>query len=128
MSLLGKLIEPVTGIIEKFIPDADKKQQIAFELATLADKQLSEELKVQAEIVKAEANSEHWLVAAWRPILMLVITAVVAVHYLVFPLFTLFGYPLELELPSELWNLLTVGVGGYVVGRSGEKMMKEYKK
>ena len=31
-------------------------------------------------------------------------------------------------LPEELWNLLMIGVGGYVVGRSGEKIAKNIKK
>jgi hypothetical protein len=30
--------------------------------------------------------------------------------------------PLAIELPDELWNLLMIGVGGYIVGRSGEKI------
>jgi hypothetical protein len=33
-----------------------------------------------------------------------------------------------IPLPDELWTLLTVGVGGYVVGRSGEKVAKTLRK
>jgi hypothetical protein len=40
------------------------------------------------------------------------------------PLFSLTIPPLEVEF----WSLLKLGIGGYVVGRSGEKIMKEYKK
>ena len=29
---------------------------------------------------------------------------------------------------DEFWSLLNLGIGGYVVGRSAEKVMKEYKK
>jgi len=32
-----------------------------------------------------------------------------------------------LELPGGLWALLTTGVGGYVVGRSGEKIVQSIK-
>ena len=28
----------------------------------------------------------------------------------------------------EIWEILKLGIGGYVVGRSVEKVMKEYKK
>ena len=36
---------------------------------------------------------------------------------------------LELPIPpleNEFWNLLQLGIGGYVIGRTGEKMMKSY--
>jgi hypothetical protein len=33
-----------------------------------------------------------------------------------------------LELPNGLWALLNVGVGGYVAGRSGEKIMDRIRK
>ena len=40
------------------------------------------------------------------------------------PMFSLPVPPLE----DEFWSLLNLGIGGYVVGRSAEKVMKEYKK
>jgi hypothetical protein len=78
-----------------------------------------------ADIIKAEINNGG-LASQWRPLLMLVIIAIVAYHYLIYPLIIAF-YPSMpfLELPSELWNLLQIGVGGYVIGRSGEKVAKE---
>ena len=122
MSIIAKLIEPVTSLVSEFVEDKDKANEISFRLATLASEQAT-------SIVKAEAQSEHWIVASWRPILMLVITSIVAVHYLVFPLIQSLGGPsYMIELPQELWTLLQIGVGGYVVGRSGEKMVKEYKR
>ena len=30
------------------------------------------------------------------------------------------------ELENEFWNLLQLGIGGYVIGRTGEKMMTSY--
>ena len=30
------------------------------------------------------------------------------------------------ELENEFWNLLQIGIGGYVIGRTGEKIAKEY--
>ncbi len=85
--------------------------------------------KAAASVVIAEANSEHKITATWRPILMLTITAIVGWNYLVAPLVELAvtlatgnQMPLSIPLPEELWTLLTVGVGGYVLGRSGEKI------
>jgi hypothetical protein len=77
----------------------------------------------QRDVLVAEAKGS-FLASNWRPILMLVITGILAHKYLLFPyLARMFDVP-DLLLPPELFTLLTVGVGGYIVGRSGEKMVK----
>ena len=30
-------------------------------------------------------------------------------------------------IPEQMWTLLTIGLGGYIAGRSGEKMIKNWK-
>ena len=128
MSILTQLIGPVTGLLDKFIEDKDQKARLAFEMATLAEKHAQESWKEQASIIREEAKSSG-LASMWRPILMLVITAIVAIHYLVFPLINVvFGANLMIELPAELWQMLNIGVGGYIVGRSGEKIASNIKK
>lgn len=127
MSFIPALIGPVSKLLDQFIEDKDLSKKLKQEIELEVLKNKDELTRIAADVVKSEAQSEHWIVAAWRPILMLTITAIVAVHYLIFPIAAQFGLELALELPSELWNLLTIGVGGYVVGRSGEKMVKEYK-
>ena len=37
--MLDKLIGPISDILDKFIPDADKKAKLAHEIGTLAEKQ-----------------------------------------------------------------------------------------
>ena len=75
------------------------------------------------------SKSQSWLTTTWRPLLMMVVISIIAVNYLVFPIIAI-GYPEVmdnvLELPDQLWDLLTLGVGGYVVGRSGEKMVEKW--
>ena len=38
------------------------------------------------------------------------------------------AFPLTIDLPEQLWTLLTVGVSGYIVGRSGEKIADKIRK
>ena len=66
---------------------------------------------------------------------MLTITAIVGWNYLFAPLVELAvrmfagdEIPLSIPLPEELWNLLMIGVGGYVCGRSAEKVAKNFRK
>jgi len=77
-----------------------------------------EALAGQQAIVAAEAKSEHFLVAAWRPITMLT--------FLVLAVGDSLGL-LATPLRDEAWMLLQLGLGGYVVGRSGEKIAKVMK-
>lgn len=77
-----------------------------------------EALAGQQAIVTAEAKSEHFLVAAWRPITMLT--------FLVLAVGDSLGL-LATPLRNEAWALLQLGLGGYVVGRSGEKIAKVIK-
>ena len=128
MLALMNVLAPILGdVLKKVIPDSDKGAEIEREvrLALLSHTDSLEQMR--GKIVLEEAKSGNWLTSAWRPILMLVIIAIIAMNYLVFPIIGIF-YPemIRLELPVELWNLLTVGVGGYVVGRSGEKMIDKW--
>tara|TARA_R100000544_G_scaffold36608_2_gene25260 strand:+ start:402 stop:791 length:390 start_codon:yes stop_codon:yes gene_type:complete len=75
-------------------------------------------LEGQQAIVSSEAQSEHWLVASWRPITMLT--------FLVLAVGDSLGL-LATPLRDEAWMLLQLGLGGYVVGRSGEKIAKVMK-
>lgn len=75
-------------------------------------------LEAQANIVNSEAKSEHWVTATWRPITMLTFLALAVGDSM-----GLLATPLR----DEAWSLLQLGLGGYVVGRSGEKLAKTLK-
>lgn len=77
-----------------------------------------ETLKARAGIVQAEAQSEHWVTATWRPITMLTFLALAVGDSL--------GW-LPNPLRDEAWTLLQIGLGGYVVARSGEKIVTQIK-
>lgn len=75
------------------------------------------QLEVQGRIVEAEAKSESFLTANWRPIVMLTFTVLVVGRW--------FGFSapnIPPEIESQLWTLLQIGLGGYVAGRSVEKI------
>ena len=40
--MLQALIGPVTGLLDKFIPDADQKAKLAHEIATMSEKHTQE--------------------------------------------------------------------------------------
>ncbi len=80
--------------------------------------------KLQTSVLTAEMSG-NWLQRSWRPLLMLMIMSIIMNNYILFPYFP---EKLEmLDLPNDLWEILKLGLGGYVVGRSVEKAVKIYK-
>ena len=132
--MIGALIPilaPILGdVVKRVLPeDKDKAAEIERELQMQLMMNSAPVEKAAADIILAEAQSDSWLASSWRPLLMMVITAIVAWNFLVAPLIELGvmlatgdQIPLSIDLPGELWTLLTVGVGGYTVGRSAEKV------
>jgi len=126
MNLISKAIDaftgPVFGVLDQVVTDKDERNRLKQEIqARLIDSQDSL-LKAKMQIILAEAQGESWLQRNWRPLLMIVIVAVIANNYLVAPyLGAIFGVGLQLDLPERLWDLMTIGVGGYVTGRTVEK-------
>ena len=65
--MIDKLIGPVTGLLDKFIPDADTKAKLAHEVATMAEEHAQEIAKGQMEINAVEAANSNVFVSGWRP-------------------------------------------------------------
>ena len=84
----------------------------------LQDAQL-ELQRMQTEIIVAEAKG-NWLQRSWRPILMLSFGFIIIYTKFISQLSTYLVTPV---LEPEFWSLLEIGIGGYVIGRSGEKIV-----
>ena len=125
---LGDIGGLFTGIREAVTGEkiADPNLKLAL-LKEIQDAE-SKMMEAQAKTIVAEASSEHWLVAAWRPITMLVFVAIIANNYILVPYFNLFGVPVvSLDIPPPMWTLLQLGIGGYIASRGAEKMVKTWR-
>ena len=80
--MLQALIGPVTGLLDKFIPDADQKAKLAHEIATMSEKHAQEALLAQLEINKAEAASGSIFKGGWRPAVGWVCAIAFLYHFL----------------------------------------------
>jgi hypothetical protein len=80
--------------------------------------------KQQALVLVAEANSASWLARNWRPILMLSFTFIIVWNFIIVGIFPGLN---PTEIPEALWELLQLGIGGYILGRSAEKTAKNLK-
>ena len=126
--MLGLLIPAVSALLDKLIPDPKAKAEAQIKLVELSQAGQLKELEAAMTVITAEAKSDHWIVAAWRPITMLTFVFIIANNFILYPYLSLFfeAAP-KLDIPADMWDLLKIGLGGYIVGRSVEKSVKHHK-
>ena len=88
--MLTALIPAVTGILDKFIPDADTKQKLSHEISVMADKHVQEIALAQIKVNEAEAKG-NWFQSSWRPATAWVCVLGFFVNFLVSPICAGFG-------------------------------------
>lgn len=129
---IGSLVDGAAKIIDEL--KTTPEERVAARAALLqvenavTEKVLAYETALDAarrDIIVAEAKSDSWITRSWRPILMLVITAILAHKYILFPYLSMWLQVPELDLPAELFTLLTIAVGGYIAGRSGQAIVRD---
>lgn len=111
-------------VIDRVWPDPAQKDAAKLELMKLyqsgalaqltADTELA---KGAADIIKTEAGG-GFLASSWRPITMLVFVVLIVARW--------FGWSapnLQEQEYIKLWDIVQLGLGGYVVGRSFEKVV-----
>lgn len=109
-------------VIERVFPNPADRDKARLELLVLQQNGATKELEERVKVVVAEAQSQSWLANSWRPITMLCFVGIIVNNYVLFPYLKLFGVgAVILELPGSVWDIVQVGIGGYVVGRSVEK-------
>lgn len=120
------VVEPITELIDDLFTSDEERQIVTNELKRIENMAQSQVLELegkvvelqgqvleaQAQIITAEAKGESWLQRSWRPITMLT--------FLILIICDSFGL-LEFRLSDKAWELLQLGIGGYVIGRTVEK-------
>jgi Holin of 3TMs, for gene-transfer release len=117
MGFLDKLIAPVATIVGKFVKDKDLAAQLQAQLNVEILGLVGKELDAQKSIILAEANGS-WLQRSWRPLMMVFFAGLIGAHW--------FGFTpenLTNEQIADLYDLVKIGIGGYVVGRTVEKVV-----
>ena len=120
--MLQALIGPVASLLDKFIPDADTKQKLAHEIATLAERQAHQIAIAQIEVNKEDAKG-NWFQAGWRPACAGVCVAGFTVNFLISPLADPFGIMVPQADISTMMPVL-LGMLGLAGARSFERVKK----
>ena len=124
LGAVAPLAKILFNTIEKSVPDKDLQEKLKAQLQTQLLQSHTAELTAAAKIVEAEAKA-GWFASSWRPLLMYVLIFILVWNYVIGPVIKIFtGAIISFELPGDVWTLLNVGLGGYVVGRSAESVAR----
>ena len=111
-------VKPVTGIagaigkvVDRLTLPSREKKRLETDLLRLIAESERQRLEGQAAVIGEEARG-NWLQRSWRPLVMLTFAVIILAG-------TFTSLPILAET-SRFWDLLEIGLGGYVVGRSGE--------
>ena len=126
-SFLTSLISPVTNLIDELHTSDEERLKIKAEMFKLqteiTGKVIEYETKLldaQSKIILSEAGGESWLQRNWRPMMMIWFAILLGMFW--------FGItPPNINQPiiDHLFNLLELGIGGYIIGRSAEKIIPQ---
>lgn len=111
-------LAPIVGqIVGNLFPDPTEKAKAEAEAMRQLLAHQGEIEAAAAKIIQTEAASTHWLAANWRPLTMITFTALIVARWMgwVAPNLSEAEY-------LKLWSIIEFGLGGYVVGRSVEKV------
>ena len=85
-----------------------EKKELETQVTQIVCRYAEELTERQAAIVGREASG-NWLQRSWRPVVMLVFAVIVLAG-------TFWELPILADT-SRFWDLLEIGLGGYIVGR-----------
>ena len=124
LGAVAPLAKILFNTIEKSVPDKDLQEKLKAQLQTQLLQSNTAELQAAAKIVEAEAKA-GWFSASWRPLLMYVLIFILIWNYVLGPVILFFfKASITIQLPGDVWTLLQIGLGGYVVGRSAESVAR----
>lgn len=138
VSLIASIFKPAVDLVDELHTSDEERGVLENEAARIKNvlmqaqnqitgKFLDYETKLmeaQSSIIKAEATGQSWLQRNWRPLAM--ITFLVLIVFDAFGVLALCQRRLGIgpeRLVDDAWGLLKLGMGGYIVGRSAEKIV-----
>ena len=126
--ILSLVVGPLLGLIDKVVPDTAEATRLKAEIQTLILQGEAAELEAAAKIIVAEAQGS-WLQRNWRPGLMVLFGFIIFNNFVLAPYAaSLLGLTLPiLDIPENMWTLIQIAMGGYVVSRGIEKTVSRWK-
>jgi hypothetical protein len=121
---VAPLAKILFNTVDKAVADKDLAAKLKADLQTQMLQSHTQELTAAAKVIEAEAKA-GWFASSWRPLLMYVLIFILIWNYVLGPVILFFfKASITITLPGDVWTLLQIGLGGYVVGRSAESVAR----
>ena len=117
METVKGVVSAVGEVIERLTLPSREKKQLETDLLRVFIEWEQRVMEARSAVLVEEARGS-WLQRSWRPLVMLTFAVIVLVG-------TFTSLPI-LEDTSRFWDLLEIGLGGYVVGWSGNKIVQAF--
>ena len=115
-----EILDSAGGVIDTIATNDEEKLEAKNKLTGIVTRALNELNNAQAKVLAIELSG-NWLQRNWRPAVMVTFAFIITYRYFLAPVF---GLP-AVELPVDFWDLLKIGMGGYIMGRSLEKVSEK---
>ena len=114
MKTVTNLVSAVGEIVDRLTLPGREKNQLKTDILRLLIAVEEKTISEQAASIREEARG-NWLQRSWRPIVMLVFTLIILAG-------TFLNLPILADT-SRFWDLLEIGLGGYIIGRGSEQLV-----
>lgn len=116
---ISEAIKAVGDVVDNVVTNDEERQKAKKELTEVVTKFTTDIAASQAEVLKVELSG-NWLQRSWRPAVMVAFGFIILYEYFFARIFSL----TLADLPDRFFDLFEIGLGGYVVGRSVEKVVE----
>lgn len=116
-----ELVSATGNVLDNLITNPEERLKARQAIGEAIMGRLNELASYQRDILNTELQGTK-LQRNWRPLVMLAFASIIVYHYFLQPLLGFWWQVPAIELPERFWGLLELGLGGYVIGRSIEKV------
>ncbi len=128
----GPLVDAIAGVVKSIesrkMTEAEVRGEIEKAVAATLRSTAATELEARRDVLIAELRGESWLQRNWRPMVAVAFAAVLLFYALILPIAVdWFGAPpvrVGDTLLGWIMRIVMVALGGYIGGRTVEKVAK----
>ncbi len=129
--LTGGIVDKVVDLVKSYQGSKLSEKEIEAQVQKEMTKALSDITKSQADVIMTEMKGESWLQRNWRPITALTLLSVTLWYAIGVPIAVdWMGMP-PLRVGEDqlirIDNIIVICLGGYIGGRTLEKMVTTWK-
>lgn len=115
-----EVIGSVGGVIDGLTTSQEEKIAAKQAITEKVTDSMTEMFVAQTNVLKTEMSG-NWLQRSWRPLVMITFTLLLVIRWT-----GLATHEISEQLELKLMEIIELGLGGYVVGRSMEKIAKNF--